>query len=209
MDRVVAFQKYLTRLNISHLRQRFCAVVQSFLALPASRTCPRAKCAYKLDTNRRPSISVRQFLLFSAILSGSAADQRFAAFRRSVSLRTCPACWPKSTPPRFTEWTLRSGRWRSTAAHGDPKILIVGLPDTAVKESRDRVTTAIGNSGFRWPRGRTTVNLAPADIKKEGPSFDLPIALGMIAVTEEIDSSAVRSIFLSSVNSRSMARSGR
>ena len=73
-------------------------------------------------------------------------------------------------------------------AGGDPKILIVGLPDTAVKESRDRVTTAISNSGYYWPRGRTTINLAPADIKKEGPSFDLPIALGMIAVTEEIDS---------------------
>ena len=71
-------------------------------------------------------------------------------------------------------------------AHGNPKIIIVGLPDTAVKESQDRVTTAIINSGYRWPRGRTTINLAPADIKKEGPSFDLPIALGMIAVAQEI-----------------------
>ena len=61
------------------------------------------------------------------------------------------------------------------------------MPDTAVKESRDRVTTAITNSGYRWPRGRTTINLAPADIKKEGPSFDFPIALGMIAVSEEIE----------------------
>ncbi len=73
------------------------------------------------------------------------------------------------------------------AAGGNPNIVIVGLPDTAVKESRDRVTTAISNSGYFWPRGRTTINLAPADIKKEGPSFDLPIALGMIAVSEEID----------------------
>src|SRR5258706_7045072 len=68
-------------------------------------------------------------------------------------------------------------------------IVVVGLPDVAVKESRDRVTTAIANSGYYWPRGRTTINLAPADIKKEGPSFDLPIALGMIAVTEALDSS--------------------
>jgi magnesium chelatase family protein len=75
-------------------------------------------------------------------------------------------------------------------AGGDPVIVIVGLPDTAVKESRDRVTTAISNSGYYWPRGRTTVNLAPADIKKEGPSFDLPIALGMIAVCQEIDTKA-------------------
>jgi magnesium chelatase family protein len=74
-------------------------------------------------------------------------------------------------------------------AGGDPNIVIVGLPDAAVKESRDRVTTAIANSGYYWPRGRTTINLAPADIKKEGPSFDLPIALGMIAVTEELNSS--------------------
>jgi magnesium chelatase family protein len=75
-------------------------------------------------------------------------------------------------------------------AHGNPKIIIVGLPDTAVKESQDRVTTAIINSGYHWPRGRTTINLAPADIKKEGPSFDLPIALGMIAVAEDLDGGA-------------------
>src|SRR3954469_19134722 len=77
------------------------------------------------------------------------------------------------------------------AGGGDPVIVIVGLPDAAVKESRDRVRTAIGNSGYRWPRGRTTVNLAPADIKKEGPSFDLPIALGMIAVSEDLDGSTL------------------
>jgi magnesium chelatase family protein len=74
-------------------------------------------------------------------------------------------------------------------AGGDPVIIIVGLPDVAVKESRDRVTTAINNSGYFWPHGRTTINLAPADIKKEGPSFDLPIALGMIAVSQQLNSS--------------------
>ncbi|HEY1770669.1 MAG TPA: YifB family Mg chelatase-like AAA ATPase [Chthoniobacterales bacterium] len=79
------------------------------------------------------------------------------------------------------------------AGAGDPAIVIVGLPDTAVKESRDRVTTAIANSGFRWPRSRTTINLAPADIKKEGPSFDLPIALGMIAVSQEIAAENIES----------------
>ncbi len=77
------------------------------------------------------------------------------------------------------------------AGGGPPVIVIVGLPDTAVKESRDRVTTAISNSGYYWPRGRTTINLAPADIKKEGPSFDLPIALGMIAVSEDLDGSTL------------------
>ena len=70
---------------------------------------------------------------------------------------------------------------------GEPSIVVVGLPDTAVKESKDRVIAALSNSGYRWPRKRTTVNLAPADIKKQGPSFDLPIALGMIATDREED----------------------
>ena len=73
------------------------------------------------------------------------------------------------------------------AGHGEPKVVIVGLPDAAVKESSDRVWTALINSGFRPPMGRTTINLAPADMKKEGPSFDLPIALGIIAALEDIN----------------------
>ena len=72
-------------------------------------------------------------------------------------------------------------------ASGNPVIVVVGLPDVAVKESKDRVTTAISNSGYHWLRGRTTINLAPADVKKEGPSFDLPIALAMIAVGAELE----------------------
>lgn len=66
-------------------------------------------------------------------------------------------------------------------------IVIVGLPDAAVKESRDRVITALENSGFRLSLGKVTVNLAPADIKKEGPSFDLPIAVGMLAASGQIE----------------------
>jgi magnesium chelatase family protein len=72
------------------------------------------------------------------------------------------------------------------AGHGDPSTIIVGLPDTAVKESKDRVQTAITNSGFRPHVGRTTINLAPADIKKEGPCFDLPIAIGILATQDHI-----------------------
>jgi magnesium chelatase family protein len=71
------------------------------------------------------------------------------------------------------------------AAGGNPVVIVVGLPDAAVKESKDRVTTAVANSGYQLPRGRTTINLAPADVKKEGPSFDLPIALGMVAAASE------------------------
>src|SRR5215475_5476878 len=73
------------------------------------------------------------------------------------------------------------------AGYGDTIIVIVGLPDTAVKESRDRVMTALLNSGFTFTFGRTTINLAPADVKKEGPSFDLPIAIGMIAASEQLE----------------------
>src|SRR5260221_11525787 len=72
------------------------------------------------------------------------------------------------------------------AGFGDTIIVIVGLPDAAVKESRDRVMTALINSGFRYTFGRTTINLAPADVKKEGPSFDLPIAVGMVAASEQL-----------------------
>jgi magnesium chelatase family protein len=70
---------------------------------------------------------------------------------------------------------------------GDTVVVIVGLPDAAVKESRDRVSTAIVNSGYRAPLGRVTINLAPADIRKEGPSFDLPIAVGTLAASEQAE----------------------
>lgn len=73
------------------------------------------------------------------------------------------------------------------SGHGEPKVVVVGLPDAAVKESSDRVWTALVNSGFAPPMNRITVNLAPADIKKEGPSFDLPIALGMLAAEDQLD----------------------
>ncbi len=73
---------------------------------------------------------------------------------------------------------------------GDPQIVIVGLPDAAVRESKDRVWTAIHNAGFRPRMGRITVNLAPADVKKEGPSFDLPIAIGILAATDQTNLTA-------------------
>jgi len=66
---------------------------------------------------------------------------------------------------------------------GLPGITMVGLPDTSVRESRDRVRSAIRNSGFDFPEHRVTVNLAPADIRKAGSSFDLPIAIGVLAAS--------------------------
>ena len=70
---------------------------------------------------------------------------------------------------------------------GLPAVTLVGMADAAVKESRERVKSAIKNSGYEWPAQRITVNLAPSDIKKEGASFDLAIALAILAATEQID----------------------
>ena len=72
------------------------------------------------------------------------------------------------------------------ASNGSPQFTIVGLPDTAVKEAKDRVSTAIGNSGFAKPERNITVNLAPADVKKEGPLYDLPIAVCLLAATGKV-----------------------
>jgi len=71
-------------------------------------------------------------------------------------------------------------------SQGLPQFATVGLPDASVKESRDRIKAAIKNSGYRFPRSHVTVNLAPADIKKEGTGFDLPIAVGILAAEELI-----------------------
>ncbi len=71
---------------------------------------------------------------------------------------------------------------------GLPGFTTVGLPDNAVKESKDRVFAAIKNAGFRFPSKKITVNLAPADIKKEGSSFDLPIAVGILTASQSIRS---------------------
>lgn len=69
---------------------------------------------------------------------------------------------------------------------GQPGIVLVGLPDTAVQESRERVRAAIRNSGGKVPTGRITINLAPADIRKAGPTYDLPIAIGMLIASGQV-----------------------
>ncbi|HCT65086.1 MAG TPA: magnesium chelatase [Lachnospiraceae bacterium] len=76
-------------------------------------------------------------------------------------------------------------------SNGLPAIDLVGLPDSAVKESRERVRTAIKNSEFQFPVKRITVNLAPADMKKEGPCFDLPIAVGILTCSGIISAESV------------------
>ena len=74
---------------------------------------------------------------------------------------------------------------------GLPNMVIVGLPDTAVQESRERVQSAVKNAGFYYPRKRVTVNLAPASVRKEGPAYDLPIAVGVLIATGQLDPESV------------------
>ncbi len=77
-------------------------------------------------------------------------------------------------------------------ANGLPSMVIVGLPDSAVRESKERVRSAVKNSGYKFSPQRITVNLSPADIKKEGSSFDLAISLGIIAATGQIEPSLLK-----------------
>ncbi len=79
---------------------------------------------------------------------------------------------------------------------GLPAFDVVGLPDTAVKESRDRVRAAIRNCGFDFPIGRITINLAPADKRKEGPMYDLPLLLSLLQASGQLDCCTADAIFL-------------
>lgn len=81
-------------------------------------------------------------------------------------------------------------------SHGLPAFTTVGLPDPTIRESRDRVRAAVRNSGFAFPPDRVTVNLAPADLRKEGVSFDLPIALGLLAATGSVKAEALASLLV-------------
>lgn len=90
---------------------------------------------------------------------------------------------------------------------GLPSFQIVGLPDTAVQEARERVRAAIKNSGARFPTNRITVNLAPADLKKEGPSYDLAIAVGVLTAAGQLDpESTARRLFLGELSFDGMLR---
>lgn len=78
-----------------------------------------------------------------------------------------------------------------------PSFDVVGLPDAAVKEAKERVRSAIRNSGFEFPPARITVNLSPADVKKEGPVYDLPIALGLLSAFGQLDSDLIdKAVFI-------------
>jgi len=80
------------------------------------------------------------------------------------------------------------------AGGGLPGFNIVGLPATAVRESRDRVRAALSNCGFRFPSGKVIVNLAPADLPKEGGRFDLPIALGVLVASGQLPARCLKAM---------------
>ena len=81
-------------------------------------------------------------------------------------------------------------------SRGLPAVTLVGLADTAIRESKERVKSAIKNSGFNWPQERITVNLAPSDIKKEGACFDLAIALGILAASQQLNSERLKDYYI-------------
>jgi len=81
-------------------------------------------------------------------------------------------------------------------SQGLPRFDVVGLPDTAINEARQRVRAAIRNSGMYFPDKRITANLAPADLKKEGPAYDLPIAVGILAANEQVPPPSKDMLFL-------------
>ena len=122
--------------------------------------------------------------------AGNAKGRRFRPIRgtaRGVAYR-------RVVISRVSSFVLQGGRAElcrievDLSGQGLPTMGIVGLPDAAVRESAERVRTAIRNAGFTWPRSRLTVNLAPADLRKEGPVYDLPIAAGVLACSGRLRS---------------------
>ncbi len=84
-------------------------------------------------------------------------------------------------------------------AQGLPAFSIVGLPDTAVQEAKERVRAAIKNSGCMFPNKRITVNMAPADLRKAGPAYDLPLAVGILSASGQVEAETAGSLFVGEV----------
>jgi len=100
-----------------------------------------------------------------------------------LSLVYSRGCTGVEAPPITVEVHLSSGL---------PSMHLVGLPETAVRESKDRVRSAVINSGFKWPQSRITISLAPAELPKDGGGFDLPIALGILAASDQIPNETLK-----------------
>ena len=84
----------------------------------------------------------------------------------------------------------------SNSNANDFKIIVVGLPDAAIRESRERVLSAVHASGSMFPDGKTLINLAPADLRKSGTAYDLPIALGVISLSHAFDVSRLNGMLV-------------
>lgn len=126
---------------------------------------------------------------------------------RAVALLACLPSTPGWRPPRVWYAFGMLARVQSYLMQGidalpcevevdvdeslENRAMVVGLPDAAVKESLERTKSALANSGYDWPRGRVLVNLAPADVRKEGPSYDLPVAVGVLIVQGVVRARAV------------------
>src|SRR6266699_1380628 len=82
------------------------------------------------------------------------------------------------------------------ASQGLPNFYLVGMPNAAVKEARERVRTAIKNSGLVYPLKRITANLAPAELPKHGPAYDLPLALAILVASGQVEQPAAKAMFL-------------
>lgn len=86
-------------------------------------------------------------------------------------------------------------------AGGLPGIVVVGLPDIAVQEAKERVKAALKNAGYAFPMRRIVINLTPADLRKEGPSFDLPVSIGILAASEQVNTQLLENyLFLGEVS---------
>ncbi|PLZ53061.1 magnesium chelatase domain-containing protein, partial [Fischerella thermalis] len=84
---------------------------------------------------------------------------------------------------------------------GLPGIVVLGLPDAAVQESKERVKATLKNSGFAFPMRKIVINLTPADLRKEGPCFDLPISVGVLAASEQVNTELLENyLFLGEVS---------
>src|SRR3954463_2336315 len=116
---------------------------------------------------------------FYRLVTDVAVASRGRSYRRAVlATVTTFAVYGIDSKPVTVEVDIRS--------RGLPAFTIVGLPDRAVRESRERVRAALKNSGFDFPEGRITVNLAPADLRKAGPAFDLALAVGLLSASGQI-----------------------
>ena len=161
----------------------------------------------KLDLAGRDEFDAQRKVLERTRARLEALEQRVAeleakaANRRTLSSQSPPArmqarhdwtrewSWEShvSRAARSWGWRRRESKSKFTWAQGCPPSPSSGLPATAVKESKDRVRAALQNSGFEFPAGRITVNLSPADLPKEGCRYDLPIALGILLASAQLE----------------------